>query len=207
MTTIVKPLDRIELNNRVLARFAAELAAAGPEQLEHLARRAECRCCTDLGERMRALVDDERARRVFTAALTATSALGADFWAVRVERWEAAGRVGAPDDAEYDDFFYQGRPGGEGGCVMTTQQRFVAARPARTWLVSAIKHPARSEEVDELAASADGGLSVYVLKVGLPPYLGVWVDPEHGNAWHLYSDYPGDQHERFGWRRSEGGAR
>jgi hypothetical protein len=55
--------------------------------------------------------------------------------------------------------------------------------------------------VDELAASGDGGLSVYTHKDGLPPYLGVWTDPEHGNDWHLFSDYPADQHERFGWER------
>jgi hypothetical protein len=77
------------------------------------------------------------------------------------------------------------------------------ARCARTWLVSALNRPVRTEEVDELAASADGGLSVYVQKVGLPAYLGVWIDPEHGNAWHLYSDHPDDQHERFGWKRLE----
>jgi hypothetical protein len=64
--------------------------------------------------------------------------------------------------------------------------------------------PTRTEEVDELAATGDGGLSVHTLKAGLPPYLGVWTDPEHGNNWHLYSDYPDDQHERFGWKRTAG---
>lgn len=103
MTTIT---DLADLNARVLARFADDLHAAGPEQLEHLARRAEMP--GDLAHRMQALVDDERTRRVITAALTATSALGADFWAVREERWEAAGRVGDPSDPEYGDFFYRG---------------------------------------------------------------------------------------------------
>jgi hypothetical protein len=78
----------------------------------------------------------------------------------------------------------------------------VAAQPARTWLVSAVHHPVRTDAVDEMAAAGDGGLSVYVHKAGLPTYLGVWIDLEHGNAWHLYSDYPDDQHERFGWRRA-----
>lgn len=43
-----------------------------------------------------------------------TSALGTDFWAIRVQRWEHAGRVGDPSDPAYDDFFYSDR-GGEGG--------------------------------------------------------------------------------------------
>lgn len=148
----LKTVDLSGLTNLVLARFATELHDAGPEQLEHLARRAECYCRTRLGERMRALVDDERARRVFTVALMplppadnqpqagprrpdglpervplifaaverrfpqpphrGDRGLGFQFWAVRQQRWEQAGRVGDPSDPEYDDVFHTG---GEGG--------------------------------------------------------------------------------------------
>jgi hypothetical protein len=59
------------LTNAVLRRFQQELAEAGPEQLEHLARRAEGCYCTDLGARERALVDDERSRRMVAAAIEA----------------------------------------------------------------------------------------------------------------------------------------
>jgi hypothetical protein len=61
-----------DLVNTVLARYAADLRAAadGPE-FEHLARRAEARFNTDLGRRERDLVDEERARRVFTASIEA----------------------------------------------------------------------------------------------------------------------------------------
>lgn len=51
---------------------------------------------------------------------------------------------------------------------------------------------------DAEAAVCDGGLSVYVDRVGLPAYLGVWLAP-NGAHYHLYSDYPAAQHERFGW--------
>jgi hypothetical protein len=72
--------------------------------------------------------------------------------------------------------------------------------PARTWIVSTAVHgEARTEETDHLARSAEGGLS-YLTHDDLPPYLGVWTDPEAGNTWHLYSDYPREHHERFGWR-------
>ncbi len=72
---------------------------------------------------------------------------------------------------------------------------------ARTWLVLAQdgQHE-RTPEIDERAASADGGLSVYVGRIGLPPYLGVWLAP-NGGTYHLYSDYPAEHHERFGWTR------
>lgn len=52
-----------ELTLQVLARFAVELAEAGPAQLDHLAQRAEARYTTELGDRMRELVDYERAAR------------------------------------------------------------------------------------------------------------------------------------------------
>jgi hypothetical protein len=72
---------------------------------------------------------------------------------------------------------------------------------ARTWLVLALdgQHE-RTAETDEAAASSDGGLSVYVEKIGLPEYLGVWLAP-NGGHYHLYSDYPAEHHERFGWSR------
>lgn len=70
----------------------------------------------------------------------------------------------------------------------------------RTWIVLADSASTiRTPETDELAAAADGGLSVYVTKVGLPEYLGVWLAP-NGGLYHLYSDYPRSQHERFGWK-------
>ncbi|GLW32242.1 hypothetical protein [Actinoplanes regularis] len=111
----VKPLTGealTQMRNNALAHIADELHEADAEYLGFLALRAEAKCRTDLGEQMRALVDDERTRRVFTAALTTpvspTSALGVDFWAVRTERWEQAGKVGDPSDPEYDNFFYEG---------------------------------------------------------------------------------------------------
>lgn len=59
-----------DLVRKVLARFAVELREADDDlQLVHLAQRAEARYASDLGNRMRALVDDERARRVFTAGI------------------------------------------------------------------------------------------------------------------------------------------
>lgn len=54
-----------ELVNKVLARFSDELAEADDLQLRHLAERAEGRYTTALGDRMRDLVDEERARRDF----------------------------------------------------------------------------------------------------------------------------------------------
>jgi hypothetical protein len=57
------------LADKVVARFAQELAEADTLQLEHLAQRAEARYTSDLGKRMRDLVDFERSRRVFTAAV------------------------------------------------------------------------------------------------------------------------------------------
>lgn len=58
-----------DLTRKVLARFAEELGAADDLQLIHLAQRAEARYASNLGERMRELVDAERSRRVFTAAI------------------------------------------------------------------------------------------------------------------------------------------
>jgi hypothetical protein len=48
---------------KVLLRYAVELSEAGPAQLDHLAQRAEARYTTELGDRMRELVDHERAMR------------------------------------------------------------------------------------------------------------------------------------------------
>lgn len=48
---------------RVLDRFAVELHEAGACQLDHLAQRAEGRYATELGDRMRELVELERAHR------------------------------------------------------------------------------------------------------------------------------------------------
>ncbi|MGX6605623.1 hypothetical protein ACWKSP_26345 [Micromonosporaceae bacterium Da 78-11] len=77
----------------------------------------------------------------------------------------------------------------------------VSGRPARTWIVSTTEHPTRTEEVDHLARSADGGLS-YATGDDIPTYLGVWTSPD-SNTWHLYSDYPPSQHEKFGWAQRE----
>lgn len=51
------------LVDQVLARFADELLEADALQLTHLAQRAEARYQSDLGARMRALVDAERGHR------------------------------------------------------------------------------------------------------------------------------------------------
>jgi predicted ArsR family transcriptional regulator len=66
VTTTTQP-DMAALTEQVVARFAAELAEAGPAQLEHLAQRAEARYASDLGRRMRAMVDTERALRLLRA--------------------------------------------------------------------------------------------------------------------------------------------
>lgn len=72
----------------------------------------------------------------------------------------------------------------------------------RTWCVLAeTGQDVRTGETDEAAASADGGISVYALKIDLPKYLGVWLAP-NGGHYHLYSDYPASHHERFGWSRA-----
>lgn len=52
-----------ELTLQVLARYAVELAEAGPAQFDHLAQRAEGDYATELGDRMHELVDHERAAR------------------------------------------------------------------------------------------------------------------------------------------------
>lgn len=71
----------------------------------------------------------------------------------------------------------------------------------RTWAVPAsLAGTARTDETDHLARSAEGGLS-YRTGEDLPEYLGVWLAP-NGGTYHLYSDYPPDQHERFGWSRA-----
>lgn len=59
-----------ELTEQVLVRFREELAEAfGDDEVLHLARRAEARFSTDLGRRMRALVDTERYSRARDAVV------------------------------------------------------------------------------------------------------------------------------------------
>lgn len=72
--------------------------------------------------------------------------------------------------------------------------------PARTWIVlRARTGPVRTESTDDLAWSAAGGLAY---KDPLPPYLGLWLAP-NGGEYHLYSDYPEQVYERFGWTKKE----
>jgi hypothetical protein len=52
-----------ELTAQVLNHFADELAAATPQQLDHLAERAETLPASVVGDTMRHLVDDEYQRR------------------------------------------------------------------------------------------------------------------------------------------------
>lgn len=58
-----------DLTNRVVARYQTELAEADQLQLDHLAQRAEARYSSDLGGRMRACVDFEKARRTIAAGI------------------------------------------------------------------------------------------------------------------------------------------
>lgn len=58
------------LTLEVLRRFAGELADADDRQFQHLAERAEGRHTTELGDRMRDLVDHERTRRMVGLADT-----------------------------------------------------------------------------------------------------------------------------------------
>lgn len=66
----------------------------------------------------------------------------------------------------------------------------------RTYIVPAWVHQDRDDWVDDGAHAAGWGMDDV-----LPHYLGVWVDPERGKSWHLFSDYPEAHHVRFGWRR------
>jgi hypothetical protein len=52
-----------QLTDQVLARYQEELIEADAAQLVHLSQRAEARYNSNLGERMRALVDGEHERR------------------------------------------------------------------------------------------------------------------------------------------------
>lgn len=71
----------------------------------------------------------------------------------------------------------------------------------RTWIVLAHSASAvRTEETDHLARSAEGGLS-YRTGEELPEYHGVWLAP-NGGLYHLYSDYPPETRERFGWTQA-----
>lgn len=68
----------------------------------------------------------------------------------------------------------------------------------RTWLVLADSaSTSRTAETDELAHAAGWGIC-YETGETLPPYLGVWLAP-NGGHYHVYSDYPAEHHERFGW--------
>ncbi len=64
----------------------------------------------------------------------------------------------------------------------------------RTYVVPAWVHRDRDDWVDL------GAESVGPSGVPLPPYLGVWVKDDR--PWHMFSDYPAEVHERFGWRQS-----
>jgi hypothetical protein len=68
----MSPAQMTALTDRVIARYEVELAEADQLQLDHLAQRAEARYTTVLGDRMRACVDFERARRVVTAGIGGT---------------------------------------------------------------------------------------------------------------------------------------
>lgn len=73
-------------------------------------------------------------------------------------------------------------------------------RGARTWCVwTGLAGSVRTEETDHLARSAEGGLS-YLTGENLPQYHGLWLAP-NGGTYHLYSDYPPEAQERFGWKR------
>lgn len=70
----------------------------------------------------------------------------------------------------------------------------------RTWIVLADSASTiRTEETDESARAAGWGISYETGEV-LPAYLGVWLAP-NGGLYHLYSDYPEEHHQRFGWVR------
>jgi hypothetical protein len=69
---------------------------------------------------------------------------------------------------------------------------------ARTYVVSAAAHPTVDDWVTDSAYAAGWGLD-HETGRDLPPYLGVWRAPADGGAWHLYSDYPIELHQRFGW--------
>jgi len=69
---------------------------------------------------------------------------------------------------------------------------------ARTWIALAESASAvRTDEVDESAHASGWGIA-YETGEQLPTYLGVWLAP-NGGFYHLYSDYPTEHHERFGW--------
>ncbi len=66
----------------------------------------------------------------------------------------------------------------------------------RTYVVPAWVegHQDRDDWVDLGAKGANGGPDI-------PPYLGVWVDPQDGRRWHMFSTYPEAHHVRFGWTK------
>lgn len=65
--------------------------------------------------------------------------------------------------------------------------------------IDSVDGAARTERTDHLARSAEGGLS-YRTGEELPDYHGIWLAP-NGGLYHLYSDYPPETSERFGWQR------
>ena len=68
----------------------------------------------------------------------------------------------------------------------------------RIWLVLATGgQDERTEATDELAHAAGWGIC-YETGEPLPAYLGVWLAP-NGGHYHVYSDYPPEHHERFGF--------
>lgn len=119
MSVAERTVDLTPLYTKVLANFAEELHDADPVQLDHLARIAEGNYRTDLGHQMRVLVNKERDCRTRPPLDDMPQAgprrTGTDYWAVRLERWEQAGKVGDPTDPEYDVPDPRVRPGEEGG--------------------------------------------------------------------------------------------
>lgn len=93
------------LTEKVLERYAAEVRTACPEQLAHLAERAESLPDSTVCAEMRALVQAE----LITRNTDEATRLGWNANAHRIQRWEAANRDGDWRDPQYDE------PGPDGG--------------------------------------------------------------------------------------------
>lgn len=93
------------LTEQVLTRYATQVCTACPEQLAHLAKRAESLPDSPVCAEMRALVDMELKARAADTAMH----LGWDEVAYRMDRWAAADYQGDWRDAQYD------QPGPDGG--------------------------------------------------------------------------------------------
>ena len=78
----------------------------------------------------------------------------------------------------------------------------MSATGARTYAVSAAEHATLDDWVTDSAYAAGWGSDIE-RGVDLPPYHGVWTAPNGSGRWHLWSDYPAEQHARFGWVRAE----